>query len=601
MSAPSKILFICSDNTSRSQMAEGLARELGGDRVDAYSAGITADGVHPLAIKVMAEIDIPIANQTSRTIADLPTSDFDLVITLCNDALTACFDRETLPADDRKRLLGGVPDYLHWPIADPAVTATSKDEAIDAFRHTRIRIRARVAALIDDGYLEALRSQRDRLQRFADLLDEGILIHDDQRNIYLVNEAFLQISGYTREEVIGRDCHDIFNPHGLCGGDCQFCAATSRPSGRETYRIPLITADGANKQLRMTTEPMQLEPGRMGMMAVLYDETAVRDLRAELTEKRRFHGMVGSSRAAREVYAAIESVSVSDYPVLVSGESGTGKELVAGAIHNESARRAGAFVPVNCGAIPENIVESELFGHVRGAFTGAIRDKKGRFELAHGGTLFLDEVGELPKAIQAKLLRVLETKSFTRVGDEREITVDIRIISATNRDLRQMVRDGRFREDLFYRLCVVPLNLPPLRERREDIPLLIEHALEMIAKETDRETMRVGGPTLDTLTAYAWPGNIRELINAMQYASLRCREDEIRTEHLPPEVRQELDRVEPVAMPDPGSRRFKLTPAAVARALTRAGGNKAQAARLLNVGRATLYRFLERQKEENRP
>jgi len=596
MSGPSRILFICSDNTSRSQMAEGLARELGGERIDVYSAGITAEGVHPLAIKVMAEIGIPITDQTARVIADLPSGDFDLIITLCNDARTACFDRKTLSKVDRKRLLGGVPDFLHWPVADPAVTATSKDEAIDAFRHARIRIRARVAALIDDGYLEALRRQRDRLQHFADLLDEGILIHDDMRNIYLVNEAFLRISGYSREEIIGRDCHTVFAPHGLCGDDCRFCASSSEQEGRKTCRIPLITADGAKKQLRMTTEPMALEPGRMGMMAVLHDETAVRDLRAELSEKRRFHGMVGASRAAREVYSAIESVSVSDYPVLVSGESGTGKELVAGAIHNESSRRTGAFVPVNCGAIPETIVESELFGHVRGAFTGAIRDKKGRFELAHGGTLFLDEVGELPKAIQAKLLRVLETKSFTRVGDEREITVNIRIISATNRDLREMVRDGQFREDLFYRLCVVPLNLPPLRERREDIPLLVEHALEMIGKETGRETLRVGGPAMDVITGHDWPGNVRELINAMQYASLRCQDGEIRTGDLPPEIRQEIGRVEPTAVASPGSRRFKLTPAAVERALAQAGGNKAQAARLLNVGRATLYRFLERQR-----
>lgn len=596
MPAPSKILFICLDHTSRSQMAEGLARELGGERVEVYSAGITADGVHPLAIKVMAEIDIPIADQTSRTIADLPDGDFDLIITLCNDARTACFDRKTLSNADRKHLLGGVPEYLHWPVADPAVTAASKDEAIDAFRHTRIRLRARIAALINDGYLAALRHQRDRLQHFADILDEGILIHDDMRNIYLVNEAFLRISGYTREDLIGRDCHEVFPPHGLCGDDCRFGTSSSGLAGRKTCRIPLITADGAKKQLRMTTEPLALEPDRMGMMAVLHDETAVRDLRAELSEKRRFHGMVGTSRAAREVYATIESVSVSDYPVLVTGESGTGKELVAGAIHNESSRRAGVFVPVNCGAIPETIVESELFGHVRGAFTGAIRDKKGRFELADGGTLFLDEVGELPMAIQAKLLRVLETKSFTRVGDEREITVDIRIISATNQDLRQMVRDGRFREDLFYRLCVVPLNLPPLRERREDIPLLVEHALEMIGKETGREALRVGGPAMDVIIGHTWPGNIRELINAMQFASLRCRDGEIRTGDLPPEIRQSDGRPEPAAITSPGSRRFKLTPGAVERALAEAGGNKAKAARLLNVGRATLYRFLERQK-----
>lgn len=596
MPTSTRLLFVSDADTCRGRLAEACLRARGGPRLEVFAAGVSAGEANPLTVRVLDEIDVPMFARLPRDLSTLPAGDFDLIVTLSDGARDACLDSTKLSHDLRKRLLGGVPDFLHWSIDDPSRPAASPEAAIEAVRRARDELCLRIDTLVNDGFLDVFRRQRDRLQHFADLLDEGILIHDELRNIHLVNRAFLRITGRRREDLVGLDCHTVFEPHGLCGGDCQFCSGDDPPLGRKSYRVPLITADGERRQLRMTTEPLELEPGRMGVMAVLRDETVERDLRAELSVKRRFHGMVGVSRAARDVYAAIERVSVSDYPVLVTGESGTGKELVAGAIHAESSRHAGAFVPVNCGAIPESIVESELFGHVRGAFTGAIRDKKGRFELADHGTLFLDEVGELPPSVQAKLLRVLETQRFTRVGDEREIQVDVRVVSATNRDLRAMVREGRFREDLFYRLCVVPLDLPPLRERREDIPLLIEHALERIVKETGRAGLRLGGPALDVLSAYYWPGNVRELINALQYASVRCTGTDIGTEHLPPEVRigspamTAAETVTPISAPG----RYKLTTEAVEWALKETGGNRAAAARRLGVGRATLYRFLTR-------
>jgi transcriptional regulator with GAF, ATPase, and Fis domain len=313
--------------------------------------------------------------------------------------------------------------------------------------------------------------------------------------------------------------------------------------------------------------------------------------------------------------------------VLITGESGTGKELVATAIHAESGRRGGPLVPVNCGALPENILESELFGHVRGAFTGAIRDKKGRFELADGGTLFLDEVGELPPSFQVRLLRVLQEKRFERVGGEQQVSVDVRIIAATNRDLKEMVQQGSFREDLFYRLCVVPIQLPPLRDRREDVPPLVGQILERVSRETGKRIERLSAPAMDLLLAHAWPGNIRELINALQFAAVRCRGSAIEIEHLPPEIRaagasgtsrlyspvtppeesaaaatsaevvQEFGAGQPAgdAMPAPvKGKRTKLTAEAVERALIATGGNKVKAAKLLGVGRATLYRFFQK-------
>jgi transcriptional regulator with PAS, ATPase and Fis domain len=235
---------------------------------------------------------------------------------------------------------------------------------------------------------------------------------------------------------------------------------------------------------------------------------------------------------------------------------------------------------------------------VRGAFTGAVRDKKGRFELAHGGTIFLDEVGELSPGFQVKLLRVLEDKSFVRVGAEQTVRVDVRVVSATNRDLRVMVREGRFREDLFYRLCVVPIDMPPLRDRPGDLPLLVEHSLERIARETGSAIRAVSDEAMSLLLAYGWPGNVRELVNALQYATVRCSGDEILASHLPLEIRESAGPVRPArrliaSRPARPGRRPKLTRRAVEDALARTGGNKRRAAELLGVGRATLYRFLK--------
>jgi sigma-54 dependent transcriptional regulator, acetoin dehydrogenase operon transcriptional activator AcoR len=339
--------------------------------------------------------------------------------------------------------------------------------------------------------------------------------------------------------------------------------------------------------------------------ASVRDSTRLNDLNDWRDAQRCFYGMTGISRVSKEIFETIRAVGPSDYPVLISGESGTGKELVAAALHDESRRKSGPFVPVNCGALPENILESELFGHVRGAFSGAIRDRKGRFELAHKGTIFLDEVGELSPRMQVSLLRVLQHSAFERVGGETSIAVDNRIIAATNRDLRAMVETGAFREDLFYRLCVIPLDLPPLRERREDIPYIMASVLEKVQTETGKEMRFVSDDAMYLLKHYPWPGNIRELINSLQFASIRCPGDVVLADHLPQEIQK--SHGSPKASPrygsptgpifasvdPPGKRRHrKLTPETVQQALVQSEGNKLRAATLLGVGRATLYRFL---------
>jgi transcriptional regulator with PAS, ATPase and Fis domain len=286
------------------------------------------------------------------------------------------------------------------------------------------------------------------------------------------------------------------------------------------------------------------------------------------------------------VFRQIKDVSSYDYPVHIFGETGTGKELVANALHNESLRAGNPFVPINCGALPEGLIESELFGHVKGAFSGAIRDKKGRFELATKGTIFLDEIAELPKMLQVKLLRFLQDGTFEKVGGEKTTAVDVRVVSATNKDLKREVKKGNFREDLFYRLNVIPIHIPPIRERKSDIPLLVDHFLSKAPVIGGQRPVRIAQEALKILMDYHWPGNVRELQNAVQFAIVRCKGKVIRPEDLPLELKGIV-----FEKPKRGPMR-KLDAERVKAALTKTGGNKARAAKVLGVGRATLYRFL---------
>ncbi|MFC1829194.1 sigma 54-interacting transcriptional regulator [Thermodesulfobacteriota bacterium] len=311
----------------------------------------------------------------------------------------------------------------------------------------------------------------------------------------------------------------------------------------------------------------------------------VQDITDQKREEYSFAGIIGRDVKMQELFETIRDITDVNIPVLIQGESGTGKELVARAIHNESPRADKPFVPVNCGALPEGLLESELFGHVKGAFTGALRDRKGRFEMARGGTLFLDEVADLSKVVQAKLLRVLQEGTIEQVGSEKTISTDVRIISAANRNLKHEVEKGNFRDDLYYRISVIPIQLPPIRERKDDIPLLIEHILEKAAQEGQHSE----GITNDALAIaldHPWPGNVRELQSAIRYGLIKCKGKRIRPHHLPMELQEKK-----ITKPSRGPYR-KLDPQSVKTALARSGGNKAKAARLLGVGRATLYRFL---------
>ncbi len=441
-------------------------------------------------------------------------------------------------------------------------------------------------------------------EELLELLDDGIIVHDEKRRLMLVNRSAERLTGVGRDRMLGRDCHEIFKDMGLCGAACAFKDGAIRNTPRD-QEVAFSRPDGEVRHVRFKSTPVVINKRTRGVLVTIRDLTEIDNLKFRLDKRREFHGMIGVSRAIGEIFETIRAVGPSDYPVLISGESGTGKELAASAIHKESRRLSGPFVPVNCGALPENILESELFGHVRGAFTGAIRDKKGRFELADGGTIFLDEVGELPLHMQAKLLRVLQQSAFERVGGEKSVTVDIRVISATNRDLKEMVQAGTFREDLFYRLCVVPLELPPLRDRTEDIPYITASILEKVRDETGKKISAISEEAMRLLMSHPWRGNVRELINALQFASVLCRTSTIGANHLPLEIREpstgswtppprpEAVNVFPLGTGAPDRKRKKLTEEAVRQALARTNGNRLKAAKLLGVGRATLYRFFD--------
>ena len=514
-----------------------------------------------------------------------------------NDAkLTACYDciiamGENVAPDSS--LFPGLPAVLRWD-----------DEEFIAFIHSgdvNDLIERRVRELYDQGIVRALLYQHGTLLNVVDSLQDGVIVHDLDRRVYMFSRGAERITGADRDSVIGRDCHELFQPR-LCGESCAFCDGHRNDiAENETaaYSTRFLAGD-KNRELSVKRIPLTDENGTVrGMLATITDMTRVHDLELRLKETESFSGIIGNNYKMLEIYELVRDLADSDFAVVISGESGTGKELVAAAIHNESLRSSQLFVPVNCGALPEGTLESELFGHVKGSFTGAIRDKKGRFELADKGTLFLDEIGDLSLPMQVKLLRVLQEGVFEPVGSETSRQVDVRVICATNRNLKEMVATGTFREDLYYRLAVVPIELPPLRDRRNDIPLLAQHFLKKTTGRIGRSTLGFSDDTLSILMNYNWPGNVRQLQNAIQFSLVKCRSATIMPAHLPPEIIS--SSYVPVGVPRiPGKvgRRPKLTKEVVERALVKTGGNKAKTARLLGVGRATLYNFLNNHERE---
>jgi len=436
----------------------------------------------------------------------------------------------------------------------------------------------------------------------VDTIQDGIMIVDSGGTIVSANKALERISGYTRNEMIGKPCFIL---------NCNICEIAFEGSGDhwcalfktgklDMRRCTFMRKDGSYIHVLKNASLLHDTSGKvMGAVETVTDITEIVEkdnqiaaFRRELRSENGFHGLLGTSASMQQVFDLITNAAQSDAPVIIFGESGTGKELVASAIHKMSGRKRKPYVKVNCAALTESLLESELFGHVKGAFTGAVRGREGRFEAARGGDIFLDEIGDLPLNIQVKLLRVLEEKVIERVGDNRSIAVDVRIITATNRNLRKLVDKGGFRKDLFYRINVIPITVPPLRERVGDIPLLAESIFRRIQLKSNKNIQGIANDAMEQLMTYSWPGNVRELKSAFEYAFVTCQESMIQPHHFPPDIYQ---------MPKPLKTQKKafLTREEIKKkqlieALEQTDGNQSRAAEILGVTRVTVWNRMKR-------
>ncbi|RJQ73276.1 MAG: PAS domain S-box protein [Desulfobacteraceae bacterium] len=439
----------------------------------------------------------------------------------------------------------------------------------------------------------------------VDTIQDGVMIVSPQGVIISVNRAFEEITGFSRDEAIGKSCA-ILN----CAAcemarrtdGCEFCAMFKHGDLKK-QRCMLVRKDGRPLHVVKNASILKDEEGNVtGAVETITDisdmlekETQIETYRRELDGQDRFHGMIGVSAAMQQVFELISNAAQSDAPVIVYGESGTGKELVAQAIHEGGHRGKHPYIKVNCAALNESLLESELFGHVKGAFTGAYRSREGRFEAASKGSIFLDEIGDLPLSTQVKLLRVLEEKVIERVGDHRPIRVDVRIISATNRDLPALIGQGRFREDFYYRINVIPIHVPPLRERREDIPLLARSFFNRVQLKSGKQIEGISQEALNALIRYDWPGNVRELKSAFEFAFVSCREPLIGPHHLPVHIlrEQENDRSAPV-VPALRSSLGEIKKQRLVEALRTAKGNQTEAAQILGISRTSVWQQMKR-------
>jgi PAS domain S-box-containing protein len=442
-----------------------------------------------------------------------------------------------------------------------------------------------------------------------DSINEGVFTIDERFHITSFNAAAERITGHFRADAVGRKCFEVFRGS-ICQSGCALRRTMQSNVPEQDVRVDILNEEMRQVPITVSTAVLKEPNGRViGGVEIFRDITEVEQLRDELAGRQRFMDIVGESAAMQEVFGLIPQVADSDTAVLVTGPSGTGKELVAQAVHDLSPRRANPFIRVNCGALPDTLLESELFGYVRGAFTGAVINKPGRFQQADGGTLFLDEIGDISPAFQVKLLRVLEEGEVQALGDTKTIKVDVRVVAATNRDIDEMVRNGAFREDLYYRIRVVPIALPPLLKRQKDIPLLIAHFIKRHAAKTGKGSPKITRKAMHVLYDYAYPGNVRELRNILERAFVLSGSDIIDVHHLPPEVVQSTSvssnsgvyrRIRP------SDRRIREAPVSETPAhhqrpeirrllaiLEENGWNRAATAKSLGMGRTTLWRRMK--------
>jgi two-component system, NtrC family, response regulator HydG len=417
---------------------------------------------------------------------------------------------------------------------------------------------------------------------------DAIVTVDDKLTVLESNDAVKNICGFVPEEIKGKQFKSLqFHCLGECHNAAVEAIKTEKPV--EIHRLECKHQDRPGGVVNLSTFPLKNPQGETyGCVMVLKDETRLANLESDLQERTQFHNIIGSSGKMQKLYSLIENLSSVQTTILITGESGTGKELIANALHYNGERRDKPIVKVNCAALSDELLESELFGHVKGAFTGATTERVGRFQMADGGTIFLDEIGEISIKLQLRLLRVLQESEFERLGDSKPIKVNVRVITATNKELHKMVKSGDFREDLYYRLNVVRLFIPPLRDRREDIPAMLAHFLNRFNIKLKKNITAISEDVQRMFMKYSWPGNIRELQNTLEFAIVLCRGSTININDLPPEF---INNNKNILDPSVKSSTDRL---AIIQALEDTAWNKAKAARLLGIDRKTIYTKIDK-------
>ncbi len=432
-----------------------------------------------------------------------------------------------------------------------------------------------------------------QMETILSSIADGVFTIDHEKNITSFNRAAENITGIKRAQAIGKKCFDVMRAS-VCQNSCTMERAIKKATPVIVLPLTIINNHGDIVPISITAAALKDSGGKViGGVETFRDLSELEGMRKELTRQYTYHDIIGKSPPIQRLFAILPDIAESDSAALIQGPSGTGKELFALAIHNISNHKDGPYVTVNCGALPDTLLESELFGYVKGAFTDAKIDKPGRFARAEGGTLFLDEVGELPLAVQVKLLRVLQGGEYEPLGATQSLKANVRIIAATNQDLLQLLSEGRFREDLYYRLNVIKLTLPSLSQRKEDIPLLVEHFIHKFNVKKGRTIAGVSRQVMQFFMSYDFPGNIRELENMIEHAFILCRGSIINVDHLPQEIKSKTTIVKPISYQ--GAPPLKSAEAEIIHnVLIKHNGNRAKTAAELSIDKTTLWRKMKK-------
>jgi two-component system, NtrC family, response regulator HydG len=437
--------------------------------------------------------------------------------------------------------------------------------------------------------LDQLAAQKSRLGAILQSVKDGIITVDPDMNLIEFNEAAREVCSLSADVKIGSPFSDS---HNQCVNVCLKVLQETLKTKRSIniFSTHCNRKPDSPKFLAMSSVPLlNADEEHLGAMLIIRDNTRLRDLEKRLSDHNQYQEIIGKSRQMQEIYRLLDALKNIDTTVLVTGENGTGKELIARALHFNGKREFKTFVTVNCSALAENLLESELFGHVKGAFTGAVSDSEGRFKSADGGTLLLDEIGDISPKIQLQLLRVLQEKEFEPVGSSKSVKVDVRLVASTNRNLKELVDTGIFREDLYYRLKVIEIKVPPLRERQEDIPLLFRHFFTKFSKSFNKHISGADDAVMKVLMHYQWPGNIRELEHVVERAFILCHRRSIGLDHLPTEIIESAKRTDKHPLRNSTGADSDLLDA-----LRKTGWNKAKTARMMGVSRPTVYRLMQK-------